>query len=928
MRNLYFLLPVFLLLAMTDLYSQQQSVLSYIRENVDEDPTIFEMQRIFNEWAEDKDLDKQKGWKYLRRLLWSESLRTAEYGDPVDRSTFNNALDDIMAQRAPSAQRSGNSWLPEGPSTIPIHKTAIYAPGVGRINCIAFHPSDTSIMYIGTPGGSIWKTTNHGISWLPLGDDLPVPSVSDIAIDPNNPETLYLATGDFDWAGVAMTPLYNFGGNGTLFGVGILKSTDGGLSWESTGLSYDKTDFGYTMIRRIFVNPANSNEVVAAGIRGIWKSEDAGNTWSRIEKNPFIDLKQSPAAPNELFAVSASFDSTLNFASQIPTIYRSTDFGDSWEPVYSFSPGDEVFRVELEVAPSDPEVIYAVSATAGLGALEGFYRSTDGGDSWEKRLDGDTLNILGLRLGDPSDDFFGQGWYDLTLAVDQDDSDRVFVGGINHWGSGDGGKEWSLVAHWTTVYGPSVHADHHRMRQNPLNGNFYLCTDGGLYYTDDLIIPEMDSIKACGLPNEFFFNWPSLEDCFSFPTEWKGISTDMQITEFYKLDVFPSDPTYLLAGSQDNSQFYRDSSGWTNIFGGDGMDGMFDPTDPRTIYGSFQLGSLNKSTDGGETVDWLITDAWVTDFGAWITPFAINPQNPDILYGGYSQIWRSENAGALWERISILPSGFVPTRQLVLSPTNPDWLATIKSPEIDQGEPRVFATWDAGDLWIEIGDQLPTDGLYLSDITFANDSADLMVTYAGFAEGDKVYRTKDGGFSWENISKDLPNIPVICIAHHAGSNNNITYIGTDNGLYYTWDGLDKWVPYNEGLPNVRVSDIELNYETNQVFAATYGRGIWSNNMIPDTATVLNVEALESISAEVEVMPNPNTGQFKLKIGKSGLKEGRMRITDVMGRQVYSEPLDFSTGRIEKMYNLDLPSGLYYLSIQQGERRKTVRFIIQ
>ncbi len=919
----FLLLLGFLCLFLTS-NAQNQSVLDYMNDHVPEEPTIYDLQKAFNDWADGKDLDKLKGWKYVRRWLWSEAFRTGPEGKNVDKTTFVNSLRAVMQDRMETSSRSSGSWLPEGPNYLPEQITETYQQGIGRINCIAFHPTDENTLFVGTPGGGIWKTTNHGDSWTPLGDNLPVLSVSHIEIDPNDPDVMYLVTGDFDWAFIGDGPSYGFGGNGVVFGIGILKTEDGGQTWDPTGLSFEIADFDYSLLRRVYVNPDNSNQLVAAGISGIWTSQDAGDNWIQVYEEAIVDLERDPSNSQTLYAAQG----VLSFygGGEDPDILKSTDFGANWQVAFTINASGDAGRVELDVAPSDPNTVYAAVGSRTFGAFYGFYRSKDAGANWELTTLGDTLNLFGSRDGDTMEDFFGQSYYDMVLLVDPEDADKVYTGGINSWGSEDGGESWSLVTHWTTIYGISPHADHHQLEYNPLNNKKYLCTDGGVSTTDDIIVPPVDAVKDCGgFPaSNFLPYWDNNEACFSFPTEWELITGDMQITEFYKLDVHEADNTYMLAGSQDNAQFYRNQDGWFLCFQFDGMDGMIHPSDPQILWASSQQGNLGRSLDGGQNVEYYLND-YITDFGGWVTPFELNPENPDIIYGAYGNVWKSENGGNNWESISNFSNLFTTiSRQLVLSPSNPDHLALIKSSQIDNQTPsNVYVTYDVGDVWIEVTNDLPQEGVFLSDVAFGNDSIDLYVAYAGYVDGQKIYRTVDEDYTWENITKNLPNIPVLCMAHQQGSQANLVYIGTDFGVYYTHDGTDEWIPYTDGLPNVRITDIELDTASNKIFIATYGRGIWSNDLIEEP--ILSVEDVNVYNIEAKVIPNPNKGRFNLELKDVDFNEAQLSVIDIMGRRVYEEKLTLNGPVFNKTLDLNLKPGLYYLSIEEEGRRKTVRF---
>ncbi len=921
-----------------------QSVFQYIEDHKEEIKNLGDYWNTFNEWSEQVDLENTKGWKNIKRKLENSFFLLNPEGELPTIETFNQSLNAVeQAKSRTRTQQRSTAWTPVGPYQPPVLYDTLIEIGVGRINCITFHPSDPDIFWVGTPSGGIWETINHGLSWTPIGEGIPVPGVSDIAVDPTNPNILYVSTGDYAYF-LATIPQFT-GSVGIGSGAGIYKTTNGGLTWEATGLSAGTIDQGSsTLIREVIINPANSNELIAGGYSGIWKSTDGGDNWTNIVPDVIIaDLEQHPVNPNIIFATtSADYYSGS-------TLVRTQDFGENWNPVGAGVLPNQSIRMSVEVSDANSDYVYLLAVNNAAG-LEGFYQSTNGGNSWALKHSGQTRNLLGWWFGDPDTDGSGQGWYDLTLLTDPQDPEKVIVGGINQWVSTDGGSDWYPLSFQGSFYGNNIHVDQHQAKYNPLSEEYYFCNDGGLFMTNEISEYDFDSLLNCTadlincLDSLFAWNSPdlftcleahkdSIPFCFQTATEWTFLSSGINNTEFYRIDVANSDPEYILGGSQDNAVYYKSPSGWTNHFVGDGMDVMIHPTDPAIIYGSNQNGVLNFSLDGGlNEFNRLTSD--IIDEGAvssWITPFVLNEQNPSTVYGGYEEIYRSTDGGFNWELYTnLLSSNSKPIRDLIVHPTDSNYMVVLKSANFFgsniSGFGEVHYSQDNGQSWDIITGDLPDLDVFFSSVSFGTSPQHIILTCAGFEADKKVYQTFNGGDDWENISFDLPNIPVICSDFHIGSADSIIYIGTYFGIYYTNRNMDSWEPYNEELPEIMIRDLDIQYGSNKIYAGTYGRGIWYNDLVPPE--VVNTETPAIYDMNVSIVPNPNTGQFNLQLEQVSLLSANLEIVDVLGRKVYEQPLKFQGQQHAELLSLDLLSGIYYLRLTDGKYSNVQKFVVK
>lgn len=402
---------------------------------------------------------KIPGEKQYKRIEWFMQRRMDSTGAYPAR-IFRQEADRIMQMR-----KEGNdervSWSSLGPFLTPTSLQTGAPGGSGRIDCLGFHPTDPSVFYIGAPSGGLWKTTDAGQTWTPLTDHLPTLGVSAIAIHPQHPDTLFIATGTRDvwWE---------------TFSVGVLKSTNGGLDWEETGLNFDVTE--NRSVTGLIMNPANPEMMLATTSIGIYRTINGGASWTLVKGGNFKDIKSKPGDFSVIYAASFAF--TMAGPCYL---FKSIDSGASFSMVTTtgFS-ASAVSRMVIGVTPADPEVVYLACSNATDNGFLGVYRSANSGSTWVNTSAGCGLNLLGWNANglDPG----GQAWYDLSLSVSPVNPDEIHVGGVNIWKSADGGVSWQLNAHWLGYGGADyVHADIHELRYNPVDSVLYAGCDGGIY---------------------------------------------------------------------------------------------------------------------------------------------------------------------------------------------------------------------------------------------------------------------------------------------------------------------------------------------------------------------------------------------------------------------------------------------------------------
>ncbi len=488
----------------------------------------------------------------------ARALEFASQRGAVTLKNYQHTLEDVLLDKQQQSARfrtRSQGWSPVGPTQVP---AGVGMVGLGRVNNIAFHPTDPNTLFACASQGGIWKTTNRGQSWMPIGDNLPILRTTDLAIDPKNPDIMYVALGDFAYIGIALN--LDTRKRNTHYGLGIYKTTDGGVTWSPTGLALDQTNLDESLIKKIIIHPTETNQLIAVGSQGIYKSTDGGNSWQRKYNELVWDLEQDPNNPQILYAAGGFLATLPDMGSA--NIMKTTDFGDTWSALNTTIPAkNTVQRIELAISPSDPDYVYALACNL-QSSFYALYRSTGGGATWEERssrhgslIDAlNTPNILGWTDGNLTDDR-GQGTYDLALLVDPVNKDRIYTGGINAWSSPDGGKSWELVSYWRNDYGLSLHADQHLFKYHPQNKEFYVCNDGGIYRTKEMKSISWATLAAGNTCQDANGNY--VQGCSRLPTQWENITSSLVITSFYRLGLYTPDPKYMVAGCQDNSTYLK-----------------------------------------------------------------------------------------------------------------------------------------------------------------------------------------------------------------------------------------------------------------------------------------------------------------------------------------------------------------------------------
>ncbi len=818
---------IFLLLIMIGSGVWQVNAQSWM-ELIEQGETDYQKIKAAGEldYSEESLREKGTGYKQFKRWEWLAEQQLDDNGKILSaRQVYNEWQVFEAAYQNKTSNFSGN-WEPHGPESWSVMNNG-YSPGNGRVNTIVFDSAHNNTMYVGTPSGGLWRSYNFGVTYECLTDHLPILGVSNVCINPHDSNIIYLGTGD-----AYATDNYT---------IGVLKTTDNGQTWQSTGLSWPFQQM--VRLYRLYLHPVDTNILIATTSQGVYRTDDGGTTWSQRSSALMQSLIANPKNPDILYGARSA-------------IFKSTDKGLTW----SFSnngipPTGQVRRIELGMSKADTSVIYALLAEQNTNALLGVYKSIQSRDSFA--LVCDTPNILhGSEDGSGST---GQGWYDLAIAVDPNNVNIVYTGGVNIWKSVDGANSFQINSHW--VYSnpnvPYVHADIHYL--GFWFNRLYSGNDGGVHFT------------ANG------------------GNTWVDQSMGLGITQIYRLSTSATNPDIIHFGAQDNgSMRYIPNQGWHQAFGADGMECVIDYTNPNIGVLSSQNGGLRISQDGFNSLTTFMQG--VNEPSGWVTPFIIHPSNPLEYTVGRRTLWRTQNRGQTWT---------------ALTPTDNQFINAIAQCKYDPAtmyysrSNRMWRTDDNGLTWIQVNFGLPNRPITSIAID-PYDGFKVFVTYSGYGAGQKVYYSEDGGAIWENISYNLPNISANCLLIQESSPDYALYLGTEIGVYYIDSTLTDWEPYNEGLPNVRVSELEINYTSGDLVAATYGRGIWKSDL---KWFNLNLDKHPTQQLSSRAYPNPFVETVHINMPENGSVE----VFDLSGRLIFTQQVHEGKNTLNLS---NLKSGVY------------------
>ncbi len=628
-------------------------------------------------------------------------------------------------------------------------------------------------------------------------------------------------------------------------------------------------------MRTLLLNPLDTNKLILGTSNGMYKSDNSGATWTRVSGLNFRQVLYCPTDTGVLYGTREGSGSAQ--------IIRSVNGGLSWTTVTSFT---DARRINLAVTPAADYVVRAIAAN-GMNGLLGVYNSFDYGATFTDAYIGDAScsnNLLSYDVALPTVGCNGQGSYDLCIANDPVSPDKLIMGGINNYYSIDGGYNWAIANKWYSG-GPDleeVHADKHFLAYNPLNHAIYLGCDGGLYKNYDPL-----------------------------GGEWKDITNGMGITQFYR-NAVDNGVTFCLGGSQDNGSKKIDAGTSTDMTGGDGMQPLINYGDPANVFFcAYQNGYVDRTIDGGVTFNSITND--LPTPGAWITPYVMHPSQPNRMYIGYKQVFESADYGSSWGAIS---PEFSPSRNiqvLSIAPSDANYMYVV---EDVMSKSAIYYTTNGGASWISLTTP-PPNGIYVTDLVVDPlDAARFWVTFSGYGSSYKVYSYSTATGSWTDDGAGLPNIPVNCLV--VDSFSKTKYVGTDVAVFYKTTEMTAWALYNNHLPSVEVFDLNINHRTSELWAATYGRGMWKsqkNEMSPPLPPI-KVGSVSIETEEITLSPNPCHDVFTIQSTSVPFRNAAVtvRLVTVDGKTVQTSAGTFDTGGKLKVSVSGLPAGMYFCEV--------------
>lgn len=763
-----------------------------------------------------------------------------------------------------------NTWEALGPFNIG-----------GRTLCLAVNPLDTNILYAGSASGGIWKSTSAGkgaTGWVRLETGFPVLGVSAIALDPSNPEVLYVGTGEV-YNVENSAPNVAFRTTRGTYGIGILKSTDGGQSWTHS------LDWSYGDLRGvqdIKINPLRPATVYAATTEGLLRSYDAGASWQTVHSTGMaVDIEIDPADTNRVFVTHGSLDDDA-----LSGVYRSEDGGNNFIKLAAGLPEAYSGKTLLQISPSQPQTIYA--SVGNSFNQVGLFRSDDHGDTW--------------ALVNSTDVCTYQGWYSHDVAVNPSNPDELVWTGIDLWKSYDGGASADQKTQWWAWYfgqtqageseGPPyyVHADIHRAYWLDTDPNkVYVVTDGGIFVSYD------------------------------GGESWEGRNGGYQTQQFYaNLGNSSTNPLLAIGGMQDNSTaIYTGSGNWTRVLGGDGECAAINPVNDQIMYGSSQYLNIRKSVNGGASF-YGINPGWGSEATAFNGPFELSPSDPDLMYAGAQSLWRSIDGGESWEQTA--PGQFAGGDFIVTiapSPLNTNMVYCSTAPAITD-QSRVFKL-DAETGQADEMTGLP-NRLCMDIACHPTEANTAYAVFAGFG-AEHVWQTLDGGASWQPIDNGLPDVPVNTILIDPLLPDHL-YIGNDLGVWLSTDAGASWNLYSSDAPNALMVMHLSAAPGRKLRVATYGLGVWQTDMVGAVSTAEN-----AFKPSVRLSPNPVGGeQVTLSLDLPATTRLSWQMLDVKGRTLRSGALrEWPAGRHDVPLPLDnLPAGAYAVVVEGASGGKNIR----
>ncbi len=773
--------------------------------------------------------------------MWSEMRSYPDYSN-FQKASFKNAFNH--SSKMPSRPRkvglstsgieSFPAWQPLGPMNFS-----------GRILSLAFHPTNPLIMFAGSASGGLWKTTNGGtgavggINWQQVNTGFPVIGVPAIAINPSNANEMYIGTGEVYNTGGVGFPGQNIRTFRGSYGIGILKSIDGGTTWTSS-LSF--TNSSLKGVQEIIIDPVTPANVFAATSDGLYRSTNSGGSWTLIHSVIMaMDICIKPGDANVLYVADGDFGSTGSGVYKCTNALAATP---TFAKLAGGFPTSLNGRIALSICPNNSNLIYAsvgkIPGSSGgtAGTTYGLFKSTDAGASWA--ANGAQPQLSGSNY------IQNQGWYAHDVIVGPSGT-NIFVAEIDMLRSTNSGAAFSQRTDWSkwnfsnatidaavegTTNGTAavtayVHADQHHLYFSPNDASYntiFVVCDGGVF-------------KSTDGGNSF-----------------KGLNGGLMTTQIYhNMSTSASNSNYMLCGLQDNATlWYQGSQGCKRTTGGDGFYTVIDPTNDQICFGTYSYMTLYRSTTGPAALGGAsvfsnpasATTSLPTENAAFVAPVVMAPSDHNRMYGGTVNFKKSTNNGATFSNASTnVVNASAPLISIGVSSTYADSVYISTSPG-GGANPKIMLSINGGTAFVDRTGTLPNRYFAYVKVDPTN-SKRVAVAVSGFGTGH-VYLTADAGITWRDISgtggSALPDVPANVVMFDP-ANPTTVYVGTDMGVYAAQgvtDGVSptSWFSYNVGLTDATMVMDILVAPNGKLRIGTYGKGLWENVKIDFTLPVV------------------------------------------------------------------------------------------
>ncbi len=703
----------------------------------------------------------------------------------------------------------------------------------GRVHAFAVDPNDRTKYYVAVASGGVWKTVNAGTTWTPVFDNEASFSIGAIALDPKNPSTVWVGTGESNSQ------------RSVGYGDGVYRSDDGGRSWRNVGLKTSEH------IGKIVIDPRDSNVVFVAaqgplwsggGERGLYKTTDGGRTWKAVipgtENTGATDVVIDPSNPDIMYAATwqrrRHFFTLINGGPE-SAMYKSVDAGNTWTRLRSGIPPGDIGRIGLAVSPASPNVVYATIEATGV--LSGIFRSGDRGATWERMS--------------PT---IAQGMYYGQIIADPKEVDRIYIPNVQNQVSDDGGRTQRALGERLK------HVDNHAIWVDPKNTDYILAgCDGGVY------------------------------ESFDKGSTW-NFKSNLPVAQFYDVVADNNVPFYhVYGGTQDNNSLggparTRSSGGifnsdWYATNGGDGFRSQVDPVDSNIVYAESQNGGLvrlDKKTGERANIVPIEGKDIESQRYNWDSPIQISPHNNNRLYFAGHKLYKSDDRGDNWKVISGdlsrgLDRNALPVMGKIWGPDAVEKNVSTalygnassitESPKkagliyVGTDDGLINITENDGGSWRKV-DKVPgvPENSYVHRvIASSHDAGTVYAVYNNHQNGDfKPYLMKstDMGKTWTSINGNLPERGSTYAFAEDPVNLNLLFTGTEFGLFFSLDGGAKWTQLKGGLPTIAIRDIAFQKIENDIIIATFGRGIY----VLDDYTPLRMAKPEMLNQPSALFP--------------------------------------------------------------------------